>query len=62
MNQQVSRSLDRTVMRCRRDQNIKLTLELESSLFSVFENFVETLTVDGQAVELSLWDTAGQEE
>lgn len=29
---------------------------------TVFENFVETLTVDGQAVELSLWDTAGQEE
>jgi GTPase SAR1 family protein len=49
-------------MRYRRDRSIKLTLELEMPLFAVFENFVETLTVDGQAVELSLWDTAGQEE
>ncbi|KAJ9092741.1 hypothetical protein QFC20_007275 [Naganishia adeliensis] len=29
---------------------------------TVFENYVETLTVDGQVVDLSLWDTAGQEE
>ncbi|KAF8498703.1 ras family-domain-containing protein [Russula emetica] len=29
---------------------------------TVFENYVQDLFVDGQAVELSLWDTAGQEE
>lgn len=29
---------------------------------TVFENYVETLNVDGTMVELSLWDTAGQEE
>ncbi len=27
---------------------------------SVFENYVETLNVDGTMVELSLWDTAGE--
>jgi hypothetical protein len=26
----------------------------------VFENYVELLDVDGDAVELSLWDTAGE--
>jgi GTPase SAR1 family protein len=26
---------------------------------TVFENYVHDLYVDGQAVELSLWDTAG---
>jgi GTPase SAR1 family protein len=26
---------------------------------TVFENYVHDLFVDGQAVELSLWDTAG---
>lgn len=25
----------------------------------MFENYVETMTVDGQVVDLSLWDTAG---
>ncbi|RSH92402.1 Rho GTPase [Saitozyma podzolica] len=29
---------------------------------TVFENYVELLQVDDQAVEMSLWDTAGQEE
>ncbi|KAI0285916.1 P-loop containing nucleoside triphosphate hydrolase protein [Russula aff. rugulosa BPL654] len=29
---------------------------------TVFENYVHDLYVDGQSVELSLWDTAGQEE
>jgi len=29
---------------------------------TVFENYVHDLTVDDQVVELSLWDTAGQEE
>jgi len=29
---------------------------------TVFENYVHDLLVDGQAVEMSLWDTAGQEE
>ena len=28
----------------------------------MFENYVELIQVDDQAVELSLWDTAGQEE
>lgn len=26
---------------------------------AVFENYVETVNVDGQVVDLSLWDTAG---
>jgi GTPase SAR1 family protein len=30
--------------------------------FQVFENYVEVLQVDDQAVELSLWDTAGEPE
>ncbi|ORY96608.1 small GTPase superfamily [Syncephalastrum racemosum] len=29
---------------------------------TVFENYVQEVMVDGQEVELSLWDTAGQEE
>ncbi|KAI8146804.1 protein RHO3 [Fennellomyces sp. T-0311] len=29
---------------------------------TVFENYVQEVVVDGQEVELSLWDTAGQEE
>lgn len=29
---------------------------------TVFENYVQEIMVDGQSVELSLWDTAGQEE
>jgi len=29
---------------------------------TVFENYVSELTIDGQEIELSLWDTAGQEE
>ncbi|KAI8874160.1 hypothetical protein GQ42DRAFT_73145, partial [Ramicandelaber brevisporus] len=29
---------------------------------TVFENSVKFLVVDGVAVELSLWDTAGQED
>ncbi|OAD69783.1 hypothetical protein PHYBLDRAFT_159683 [Phycomyces blakesleeanus NRRL 1555(-)] len=29
---------------------------------TVFENYVQDVVVDGQEVELSLWDTAGQEE
>ncbi|OCF44817.1 rho family protein [Kwoniella heveanensis CBS 569] len=29
---------------------------------SVFENYVEMMQVDEQSVELSLWDTAGQED
>ncbi|KAL7419091.1 Rho GTPase [Cryptotrichosporon argae] len=29
---------------------------------TVFENYVETLQVDEQVVDLSLWDTAGQED
>ncbi|KAH9967342.1 ras family-domain-containing protein [Russula dissimulans] len=29
---------------------------------TVFENYVHDLSVDDQAVEMSLWDTAGQEE
>ncbi|ODN79460.1 hypothetical protein L202_03436 [Cryptococcus amylolentus CBS 6039] len=29
---------------------------------TVFENYVEMMEVDDQVVELSLWDTAGQEE
>jgi len=29
---------------------------------TVFENYVQDVHVDGQVVELSLWDTAGQEE
>ncbi|KZS94389.1 ras-domain-containing protein [Sistotremastrum niveocremeum HHB9708] len=29
---------------------------------TVFENYVQDLTIDGQLVELSLWDTAGQED
>lgn len=31
----------------------------ESLLTTVFENYVEVVEVDGQHVELSLWDTAG---
>ncbi|GMK56900.1 hypothetical protein CspeluHIS016_0307400 [Cutaneotrichosporon spelunceum] len=29
---------------------------------TVFENYVEVVQVEGQLVELSLWDTAGQED
>ncbi|KAI9318598.1 protein RHO3 [Dichotomocladium elegans] len=29
---------------------------------TVFENYVQEVVVDGKEVELSLWDTAGQEE
>ncbi|KAI8578714.1 hypothetical protein K450DRAFT_245154 [Umbelopsis ramanniana AG] len=29
---------------------------------TVFENYVQELSIDGQEVQLSLWDTAGQEE
>lgn len=29
---------------------------------TVFENYVADVNIDGQKVELSLWDTAGQEE
>ncbi|ORX62140.1 hypothetical protein DM01DRAFT_1315510 [Hesseltinella vesiculosa] len=29
---------------------------------TVFENYVHEMNVDGQQLELSLWDTAGQEE
>jgi len=29
---------------------------------TVFENYVQDMFVDGQQVEMSLWDTAGQEE
>lgn len=29
---------------------------------TVFENYVHDIFIDGKAVELSLWDTAGQEE
>ncbi|KAI8974994.1 small GTPase superfamily [Pilobolus umbonatus] len=29
---------------------------------TVFENYVQELTIDNQNMELSLWDTAGQEE
>ncbi|ABN66320.2 GTP-binding protein of the rho family, partial [Scheffersomyces stipitis CBS 6054] len=29
---------------------------------TVFENYVHDIFIDGQSVELSLWDTAGQEE
>ncbi|KAI8370964.1 rho3 protein [Blakeslea trispora] len=29
---------------------------------TVFENYVQEMTIEGQTVELSLWDTAGQEE
>ncbi|KAI9485273.1 MAG: GTP-binding protein Rho3 [Benjaminiella poitrasii] len=29
---------------------------------TVFENFVQEIVINGQKVELSLWDTAGQEE
>ncbi|EMR10702.1 GTP-binding protein rho3 [Pneumocystis murina B123] len=29
---------------------------------TVFENYVHDIYVDGQQIELSLWDTAGQEE
>ncbi|BFZ58662.1 Rho GTPase [Savitreella phatthalungensis] len=29
---------------------------------TVFENYIHDIFIDGQAVELSLWDTAGQEE
>lgn len=29
---------------------------------TVFENFVQDITINNQIVELSLWDTAGQEE
>ncbi len=29
---------------------------------TVFENYVHDIFIDGQAVQLSLWDTAGQEE
>jgi len=32
------------------------------SLKSIFENYVHDIYVDEQMVELSLWDTAGQEE
>nr|AOC97478.1 Rho family protein [Volvariella volvacea] len=42
-----------------------MTLELTSLLSSeptVFENYVQDVMVDEQLVELSLWDTAGQEE
>ncbi|GFZ51604.1 GTP-binding protein RHO1 [Saitozyma sp. JCM 24511] len=35
---------------------------LPDDIPTVFENYVELLQVDDQAVELSLWDTAGQEE
>lgn len=28
----------------------------------MFENYVQDITVDNQTIELSLWDTAGQEE
>ncbi|ORX35915.1 small GTPase superfamily [Kockovaella imperatae] len=29
---------------------------------TVFENYVEIMSIEGQTVELSLWDTAGQED
>ncbi|KAI7890695.1 Rho GTPase Rho3 [Mucor mucedo] len=29
---------------------------------TVFENYVQEISIDNQSVELSLWDTAGQEE
>ncbi|KAI8075601.1 small GTPase superfamily [Thamnidium elegans] len=29
---------------------------------TVFENYVQDITIDNQTIELSLWDTAGQEE
>ncbi|KAL1922235.1 uncharacterized protein VTP21DRAFT_9774 [Calcarisporiella thermophila] len=29
---------------------------------TVFENYVHEMTIDGKTIELSLWDTAGQEE
>ncbi|BEI82806.1 hypothetical protein CcaverHIS002_0306740 [Cutaneotrichosporon cavernicola] len=29
---------------------------------TVFENYIEVVDVDGTSVELSLWDTAGQED
>jgi len=29
---------------------------------TVFENFVATIDIDGQTIELAAWDTAGQEE
>lgn len=29
---------------------------------TVFENYVHDIFIDGQAVQMSLWDTAGQEE
>jgi small GTP-binding protein len=29
---------------------------------TVYENYVADLEVDGKAIELSLWDTAGQED
>ena len=34
----------------------------QSYVPTVFENYVADLEVDGRHVELSLWDTAGQEE
>jgi hypothetical protein len=34
--------------------------QLSDVSFLVFENFIEVLQVDGHAVELSLWDTAGE--
>jgi Rho family protein len=33
--------------------------EADANLRIVFENYVESMTVDGQVVDLSLWDTAG---
>ena len=32
------------------------------ALPAVFENYVEIMSIENQTVELSLWDTAGQED
>jgi hypothetical protein len=32
----------------------------DGMLTAVFENYIEVVDVDGQPVELSLWDTAGK--